>query len=129
MRAFLEGTGEPRAGILRPGNAGAGTAAAPVTVRDAALAQLPVDPPTHAIIGRADSAGGAHTFLDHCATPGRRFIGGPPVPANRAAPVIGVRGIRWIPALTADGTAERDGGEGAEVTARVDLTGGPPVAG
>jgi hypothetical protein len=126
LLAFCDGTGEPLAGILRPGNAGSGTAADHVTVLDAALAQLPVDPRTHEVIVRADSAGCSHAFLNHCATQGARFIVGHPFPEDLAAQVIGARGIRWIPALTADGTAERDVGEVAEFTARVDLAGWPP---
>lgn len=106
------------AGILRPGNAGAGTAADHVTVLNAALAQLPVDPATQEILVRADSAGCSHAFLQHCAAQPVRFTVGHPFPEDLAARVIGARGVRWIPAITAHGTAERDVGAGAEVTDR-----------
>ena len=129
LLAFLDATGEPLAGILRPGNAGSGTAADHVTVLDAALAQLPVDPTQQEVIARADTAGCSHAFLEHCGTRGVRFIVGHPFPEAIAAAVLGARGIRWMPAPTADGTAEREVGEVAEFTGRVDLTGwaGKPI--
>ena len=96
---------------MRPGNAGSGTAADHVTVLDAALAQLPVDPPIQELIVRADTAGCSHGFLDHCVTRGTRFIVGMPLTMELASALIGARGVRWIPALRADGTAERDVGE------------------
>ena len=40
--------------------------------------------------------------------------------------MVGRRGLRWEPALTADGTAERDVEEVAEVTPCGDLSGWPP---
>jgi len=43
--ATLDATGESLVARLRPGNAGSGTATAHIAVLDAALAQLPVDPP------------------------------------------------------------------------------------
>jgi len=55
--AYLDATGEALAGLLRPGNAGSGTATDHVTVLDAALAQLPVDPGDVEMIARSDSAG------------------------------------------------------------------------
>ncbi|MGC8487671.1 MAG: IS1380 family transposase, partial [Clostridia bacterium] len=55
--ATLDATGEPLVALLRPGNAGSGTAADPIAVRDAALAQLPIDPRAQPVIVRTDSAG------------------------------------------------------------------------
>jgi hypothetical protein len=100
LLAFLDATGEPLAGLLRPGNAGSGTAADHVTVRDAALAQLPVDPHAQEVIVRADSAGCSHAFLDHCGTQGVRFIVGHPFPEDLASRASGPRG-----------TGDRPGGE------------------
>jgi hypothetical protein len=54
------GTGEPLAIVLRPGNAGANTAADHIEVTRLALAQLP--PGRKALI-RTDAAGGTHEFL------------------------------------------------------------------
>ena len=44
LLAYLDATGEALAGLLRPGNAGSGTATDHVTVLVDALAQLPIDP-------------------------------------------------------------------------------------
>ena len=63
--ATLDATGERLVALLRPGNAGSGTAADPITVWDAALAPLPVDRHAQEVIVRADSAGCSHDFLDH----------------------------------------------------------------
>lgn len=60
LMAYLDATGEALAGLLRPGNAGSGTAADHVTVLDDALFQLPVDPNVVEVIARADSAGCSH---------------------------------------------------------------------
>ena len=91
---------------------------------DAALAQLPVDPHAQAVIVRTDSAGCSYTF--RCVSTGARFIVGRPLTEALAATVIGRRRLRWGPAVPADGTAERDVGEVAELTPSVDLTGWPP---
>ncbi|MFF3735663.1 transposase, partial [Streptomyces sp. NPDC002476] len=66
LMCFLDNTGEALAGVLRPGNAGANTAADHITVLDQALAQIP-DAHRHGtpILIRADSAGGAKAFLEH----------------------------------------------------------------
>jgi len=44
LLAYLDATGEALAGVLRPGNAGSGTATDHVRVLGAALTQLPIDP-------------------------------------------------------------------------------------
>jgi hypothetical protein len=56
---------------------------------------------------------------------GVRFIVGHPLTEALAAAIIGRR-LRWVPAITADGTAEREVGDVAEVTPYVDLSGWPP---
>ena len=124
--AFLERTGEALAAVLRPGNAGSGTAADHITVLDAALAQLPVDPHQQEVIVRTDSAGCSHKFLDHCAERGVPFVVGHPLTADLAVTVLARRRLPWVPAITADGSAERDVGEGAELTPSGDLSGWPP---
>lgn len=62
--------------MLRPGNAGSGNAADHVTLLDAALAQLPVDPAAVEVLARADSAGMSHGFLDACRARQVRFVVG-----------------------------------------------------
>jgi Transposase DDE domain group 1 len=62
------GTGEPLAMLLRPGNAGANTAADNKTVLADALAQLPAITGYRVgrkVLIRADAGGGTHEFLDH----------------------------------------------------------------
>jgi len=57
-----DGTGEPLAILLRPGNAGSNTASDHITVVKAALAQLPAHRPGHRqgrkVLIRTDGAGG-----------------------------------------------------------------------
>jgi hypothetical protein len=64
--AFLDNSGEFLAGLLRPGNAGANTAADHITVLDQALAQIP-DAHRHGVpvLIRADGAGCSKAFLAH----------------------------------------------------------------
>ena len=70
--AFLDhggdGTGEPLALLLRPGNAGSNTAADHITVTKAALRQLPGHRPGtrpgRRVLVRTDGAGATHAFVD-----------------------------------------------------------------
>jgi hypothetical protein len=64
--AFCDNSGEFLAGLLRPGNAGANTAADHITVLDQALAQIP-DAHRHGVplLVRADGAGCSKAFLAH----------------------------------------------------------------
>jgi hypothetical protein len=66
MLATLDNSGEFLAAILRPGNAGANTAADHISVLDAALAQIP-DEHRHGgpVLVRADTAGASKAFLHH----------------------------------------------------------------
>jgi hypothetical protein len=66
LLAWLDNTGEALAGMLRPGNANANTAADHVTVTDEALAQIP-DAYRYGtpILIRADGAGATKAWLSH----------------------------------------------------------------
>ncbi|MFF3518963.1 IS1380 family transposase [Streptomyces sp. NPDC002573] len=130
LLCFLDNTGEALAGVLRPGNAGANTAADHITVLDAALAQIP-DAHRHGtdILIRADSAGGAKAFLAHVRALRERgirtsFSVGYAVtePVRRAIRALPVH--LWHPALEQDGTL-RTGAEVAELTGMVDLADHP----
>lgn len=126
--AYLDATGEALAVLLRRGNAGSGTAVDHVTVLDAALAQLPVDP-TDAdteVIARTDSAGRSHEFLDACKKRDVRFVVGQPLEADLANIAVSVPPREWRTAISADGTSECDGREVTEITHLVDLSGWPP---
>jgi hypothetical protein len=130
LLCYLDGTGEALAGMLRPGNAGSGTAADHITVLDQALSQLPVfedDRPQDGveIVARGDSAACSHDFVDACRSRGIRFSVGFPLTAETAKAVVGVPEEDWSPAVSADGTEEREDAEVAEVTGLVDLSAWP----
>jgi hypothetical protein len=130
LLCFLDNTGEALAGLLRPGNSGANTAADHITVLDAALAQIP-DAHRHGtdLLIRTDSAGGTKAFLTHLRTLRKQgiqtfFSVGHPVtePVRRA-----IRSLPqqvWHPAVEQDGSL-RDSAEVAELTGMVDLAGYP----
>jgi hypothetical protein len=125
VMAYLDATGEALAGLLRPGNAGSGTAADHVEVLDAALYQLPVDPRDSEVIVRADTAGCSHGFLDACRSRDVRFVVGHNLNAEIAGVVLDVPDRCWVPAITADGTDEREHAQVAEITEWVDVSGWP----
>lgn len=122
LLAFLDATGEALDGILRPGNAGSNTAADHVELLARALAQLPIDPEQVEVVARADSAALTHGFIDACRDAQVRFSVGHDLtePIRRACLEVPAR--RWRPAVTADGSDERDGAEVAEITDLVDLS-------
>ena|SRR6266566_2671638 len=76
MTAFADhgpdGSGEPLAIMLRPGNAGSDTAADHIEAARLALAQLPAAQRRKVLI-RADSGGGTHEFLTWLTRPSRRL--------------------------------------------------------
>ena len=125
LMAYLDATGEALAGLLRPGNAGSGTAADHVTVLDDALFQLPVDPHQVEVIARADSAGCSHGFLDACVERGVRFIVGHQLTAKIAQILVDTPESAWQIAISADGSEERDWAQVVEITDLVDLSGWP----
>ncbi len=59
-----DGTGDPLAGILRPGNAGSNTVDDHLDVLDAALAALPPIPEGTPMLLRADGAGATHGLVE-----------------------------------------------------------------
>ncbi|MDF3294426.1 IS1380 family transposase [Streptomyces silvisoli] len=130
LLCFLANTGGALAGRLRPGNAGANTAADHIAVLDDALAQLP-DAHRHGtdLLIRTDSAGCAKSFLAHIRSLREHeirtfFSVGCPVtePLRRAIRAVPDR--LWHPALDQDGSL-RDGAQVTELTGMVDLTGYP----
>jgi hypothetical protein len=125
LLAYLDRTGEPLAALLRPGNAGSGTAADHTRVLDLALAQLPVDPQLSEVIVRTDSAALSHEFLEACRERSCRFVVGHALTTLVAKIVITVPAARWFPAISVDGMDEREGAEVAEVTDLVDLSAWP----
>jgi hypothetical protein len=144
LLAFLDNTNEALAGILRPGNAGANTAADHIAITDLALAQIP-DHARHGqpILIRADGAGATKAWLTHLHALRRPIAEGGhgldldysvgftmTEPVQQA--ILALPEWAWTPAVQVDGRL-RDGGDVAELTALlpahgVDLTakGWPP---
>ena len=122
LLAILDATGEALAGILRPGNAASNATVDHVELLDLALAQLPVDPTEVAVIARADSAALTHGFVDACRAANVHFAIGHDLTEPIRNACLAVPGRRWRPAITADGSHEREGAEVAEITDLVDLS-------
>lgn len=125
LLAFLDATGEALAGLLRPGNAGSGTAADHLTVLEAALAQLPVDPARRQVICRTDAGGTSHDLAAACRERRVQFIGGVRLSAQLAGMVLTLPRSRWQSTVSADGAEIRETGEVAEITDLVELVGWP----
>lgn len=123
--AYLDGTGEALAGLLRPGNAGSWTAADHITVLDDALFQLPVDPAEVEVIARVDTAGMSHEFLEHCGSRAVRFVVGHPLTVDIAKILVKRPDRVWVEAISADGAEIGENGEVTEITDLVDLSGWP----
>jgi Transposase DDE domain group 1 len=116
LLAYLDATGEALAGVLRPGNAGSGTASDHVRVLADALGQLPIDPAEREVIARADSAGWSHGFVNECRQRHVRFVIGHQLTVEIASVLVNLPKRAWQPAITADGADWRDHAEVAEIT-------------
>jgi hypothetical protein len=119
--AFCDNSGEFLAGLLRPGNAGANTAADHISVLDQALTQMP-DAHRHgvAVLIRADGAGCSKAFLAHIR--GLRaqavlteFSVGWAVTDRERAAIDTLPTTAWTDAIDADGQP-RAGAHIAELT-------------
>lgn len=122
------GSGEPVAGLLRPGNAGSNTAADHITAARPALAQLPnrYRRGRQTLI-RTDSGGGTHAFVAWLAKRGRwlSYSVGMTISDAIHQAVLKVPASAWTPAVEPDGEV-RDGAWVAEIDAGSDcLTGWP----
>ena len=118
--------GEPLAGILRPGNAGANTAADHIAVLVDALDQLPEavreDEGTRVLV-RTDSAGCTHGFLDAVVEMECAFSASMPIDERARETILALSESAWAPAIRQDAT-EREGAWVAELTS-LDLSGWP----
>jgi Transposase DDE domain group 1 len=125
LHAYADETREALAAILRAGNAGANTAADHTTVLDLALAQIPVEYVEQIeILVRADRAGATHELADYCREASMRFSFGYDLTDTVRRAILEIPEDAWVPALEQDG-GERENGEVAEITDRVDLSGWP----
>jgi hypothetical protein len=130
LGCWLDEPGEALAMRLRPGNAGANTAADHVAVLDAALAQLPGDvrdrerdAPAE-ILARADAAGATHAFAAALRQRRIRFSLGYYVTETVGHAALALAEDDWRPAVDADGRP-RAGAWVAELTGHVDLSAWP----
>ena len=121
LLAFLDNSGEFLAGLLRPGNAGANTAADHITVLDAALVQIP-DACRHGVpvLVRADGAGCSKAFLAHIRglrdrAVATEFTVGWAVTDRERHAIDRLPARAWTSAIDADGR-HRDGAHVAELT-------------
>lgn len=125
MLAYFEETSEAAAGLLRPGNAGANTAADQIAVAEAALEQIP----TERIEGievllRTDSAGAVHELLEWAREGGIRYSVGFDLTEPVREAIARIPAGRWVAAQEQDGSA-RENGEVAEATDLIDLSAWP----
>lgn len=131
LHCFLDETGEHLAGVLRPGNAGANTAADHIAVLEQALAQLPADLADREraepvpILARSDSAGATHAFAAVLRERMIRFSLGYYVDDRVGKAALALAPERWRPAVNADGQEEREGAWVAELTDELDLSAWP----
>jgi hypothetical protein len=121
LHAYVDETREALGGLLRPGNAGANTAADHQAVLDRALAQIPAEHlETIAILVRADTAGATHGLIDYCRAQDMRFSVGYELTEAVRAAILDLPEHAWVTALDQNGS-ERPNGEVAEISDRVEL--------
>jgi Transposase DDE domain group 1 len=120
-----QGSGEPLAVMLRPGNAGSNTATDHIQAVRLALAQLPKDLRRRVLI-RTDSGGGTHEFLSWLTQAGRRlhYSVGFPMADDVQAAILAVPTTAWTPAYDSDRMV-RPGAWVAELTGMLSLAGWP----
>jgi hypothetical protein len=119
-----DGTGEPLAVLLRPGNAGSNTAADHIAVIKAALVQMPGRRRGKHTLIRTDAAGATHEFLEWLTRQRVSYSVGFTLPDSFAATLPLIPDHAWTPAYDAD-SQPRDGAWVAEVTDLLDLSSWP----
>ena len=125
LLAYLDESREALAGVLRPGNAGANTAADHVQVVELALEQLPRQVIEDAqIVVRTDSAAATHELTDELRAARIAFLMGFDLTETIRRAILALPEAAWQPAIRQDGEI-REGAWVAEITDRLDLTGWP----
>jgi hypothetical protein len=128
LLAFLDESCEALAGMLRPGNAGANTAADHIELVALALEQLPGEAVTDSeIVVRTDSAAATHEFTDDLVDANLRFLMGYDLTETVRDAILGLPENAWRPAVRQDGE-QREGAWVAELTDRLDLSTWPEGA-
>jgi hypothetical protein len=119
-----DGTGEPLAILLRPGNAGSNTATDHIAVIRQALAQLPGQRHGRKVLVRTDGAGGTKALIEWLT--GRRlsYSVGFTLPANTPDLLAKIPDQAWTSAYDSHDQV-RDGAWVAELTGLMELSGWP----
>jgi hypothetical protein len=127
MLAYLDGSREALAGVLRPGNAGSNTADDQIAALDAALAQLPKRVAAReSILMRADSAGATHALIDFCREGRIRYSVGFDLTEPVREAILALNEGAWVTAIDQDGLPrDPEAAAIAEITAGLDLTAWP----
>jgi hypothetical protein len=120
-----DGTGEPLAVLLRPGNAGSNTAADHITVLREALRQLPGHlagtRPGRKVLIRSDAAGATHELLNWLVGQRLSYSVGFTLPEHIVDVLTTIPDREWQIAYDADGEP-RPGAAVVEVTGLLDLS-------
>jgi Transposase DDE domain group 1 len=125
LLGYLDETREALAGMLRPGNAGANTAADHLEVVDLALEQLPRAVVESAqIVVRTDSAGATHELTDELRAAKINFLIGFDLTQAVRQAILGLPETAWQPAISQHGEL-RAGAWVTEITEQLDLAGWP----
>jgi hypothetical protein len=117
---YLDETGEALAAVLRPGNAGANTAADHFEVLQLALEQLPAQDLDAEILARADIGGATHAFTHDCRCAAIGFSVGYQVDERVREAILALPESAWREAIDADGEV-REGAWVAELSEQLDL--------
>lgn len=121
MLAYADQTGEAMGGELRPGNAGANTAADQIQVAELAIAQIPAAHIEHIeLLLRVDTAGATHKLLSWAREHRVRYSVGYDLSEAVRAAILATPDECWISTTGQDGAA-RPNGEVCEITAGLDL--------
>jgi hypothetical protein len=125
LLAYLDESHEALAGLLRPGNAGANTAADHIDIVDLALEQLPREVVEQAeIVVRTDSAAATHELTDELRAARINFLMGFDLTEPVRAAILALPEAAWRPAIRQNGET-REGAWVAEITDRLQLSGWP----
>ena len=129
LAVWCDNTQEMLAVVMRAGNAGSNTVTDHIEVLTRAIAQVPGASRKHLLI-RADGAGSSHGLLDWLTAQGAKrgrtveYSVGYATNAKVRDAIAKVPKKVWTPATNADGDV-REGGDVAEITNLLDLTGWP----
>ena len=131
LLVFCDETSEALAGKLRPGGAGANTAADHIELLDAAVAQLPVVTKADDaedgmdVLVRADTAGATHGFVDAIVDKNFEFSIGYDITEAVRLAILEVPEDAWQIPMTQQ-MQDREGAGVAEITSYLDLSAWPP---